>query len=93
MASVDNGLSAPPAGQADRNPADPGDAAYLELHQRREALERSLALVQVRLRCAPDAAERARVQAEEEDLLRELDRVLTQIRAAEYRRRPGARRW
>ncbi|MEA1831991.1 hypothetical protein U8607_07820 [Methylobacterium durans] len=90
---MDNGLSAVAADQTGRDPADPTEAAYLELHRRREALERSLALVQIRLRCAVDAADAARIKAEEASQLRDLDQVLTMIRAAEYKRRPGARRW
>ena len=69
------------------------DARWLALHEEREALERALSLAQARQRYGsdPDAVDRARI--EEADLLLSLDRVLTQIRAAEYRRRPGARRW
>lgn len=69
------------------------DAAWLALHEEREALERALALAQARCRFAPDATEAAEAQAEEATLLVSLDRVLTRIRAAEYGRRPGARRW
>ncbi|MDR7040090.1 hypothetical protein J2X36_004870 [Methylobacterium sp. BE186] len=95
---MDNDMSVEPAGQTDSGPGDrgrtdPGEAAFLDLHRRREALERNLALVQVRLRCAPDAAEANRAKADEGGLLRDLDQVLTLIRAAEYRRRPGARQW
>ena len=59
--------------------ATEADPAWLALHAEREALERALTLAQARV--------------EESDLLVNLDRVLTLIRAAEYRRRPGARRW
>lgn len=69
------------------------DAAWLALHDEREALERALALAQARRRFAQTPGEEAQAQQEEVDLLVSLDRVLTRIRAEEYRRRPGARRW
>jgi len=34
-----------------------------------------------------------RASSEEKSLLLSLDRVLTQIRAAEYKRQPNSRRW
>ncbi|MCJ2014947.1 hypothetical protein [Methylobacterium sp. J-076] len=77
-------------------PAEEGegqDAAWLDLHGERETLERGLALAQVRRRFASSAADAADAQREEAELLVSLDRVLTRIRAAEYGRRPGARRW
>jgi hypothetical protein len=69
------------------------DPAWLDLHAEREALERALALAQARQRFSSDPGAAARARDEEADLLVRLDRVLTLIRAAEYRRRPGARRW
>ena len=72
--------------------ADP-DAAWLALHDERESLERALSLAQARQRFGTDAAAIAQARTDEADLLASLDRVLTMIRAAEYRRRPGARRW
>jgi hypothetical protein len=69
------------------------DAAWLALHEERETLERALALAQAKRRFASGAAEAADAQEEEATLLVSLDRVLTRIRAAEYGRRPGARRW
>lgn len=70
--------------------ADPG---WLALHAEREALERALALAQARQKFSRDPDAAAAARREEADLLINLDRVLTLIRAAEYRRRPGARRW
>lgn len=69
------------------------DAEFLALHAEREAVERALALAQARQRFSQDPAEAERAQAEEGELLAELDRLMTRIRAAEYQRRPGARRW
>lgn len=69
------------------------DAAWLALHGEREGLERALSLAQARQRFSTDAHDVARARTDEADLLVSLDRVLTMIRAAEYRRRPGARRW
>lgn len=69
------------------------DAAWLALHGERESLERALSLALARQRFGTDAGDVARARADEADLLLSLDRVMTRIRAAEYRRRPGARRW
>jgi hypothetical protein len=69
------------------------DPAWLALHAEREALERALALAQARQKFSSDPDAAAAARREEADLLINLDRVLTLIRAAEYRRRPGARRW
>lgn len=69
------------------------DEAFLALHAEREGLERDLALAKVRQRFGADSAEMERARADEAALLLSLDRVLTLIRAAEYRRRPGSRRW
>lgn len=69
------------------------DPGWLALHAEREAVERALALAQARQKFSRDPAVAAAARREEADLLVNLDRVLTLIRAAEYRRRPGARRW
>jgi hypothetical protein len=69
------------------------DAAWLALHEEREALERALALAQARRRFARSPGDEAEAQRDEADLLVSLDRILTRIRAEEYRRMPGARRW
>jgi hypothetical protein len=69
------------------------DAAWLALHEEREGLERALSLAQARRKFARQPGESARAQQEEAELLVSLDRVLTRIRAAEYGRKPGARRW
>ena len=79
-----------------RWPAEEGegpDAAWLALHAEREEVERALALCQARRRFAKSPAEAGDAQREEAELLVNLDRVLTRIRAAEYGRQPGARRW
>ena len=73
-------------------PADP-DAAWLALHAEREAVERALTLAQAHQRFGTEAEAIAQAHREETALLVKLDRVLTLIRAAEYRRRPGSRRW
>lgn len=75
------------------NGQDPERAALLALHAERESLERRLTLArQQRLYLSdPDAI--AAAQAEERELLQHLDRLLTRIRAAEYRSRPGGRSW
>lgn len=70
-----------------------GDGEFLALHAEREGVERALALAQARQRFSQDPAEAERAKAEEADLLARLDTLMTRIRAAEYRRRPGARRW
>ena len=72
--------------------ADP-DAAWLALHGERESLERALSLAVARQRFGTDAGDVARARTDETELLVSLDRVMTMIRAAEYRRRPGARQW
>jgi hypothetical protein len=80
-------------GEEVANEAAGPDARWLALHAERESLERALSLAQARQRFGSDAAAVERARAEEAELLLSLDRVLTQIRAAEYSRRPGARRW
>lgn len=72
---------------------DDPDAAWRALHAEREALERALALAQTRRKVARDEVEAGEAEREEANLLLSLDRVLTRIRAAEYGRQPGARRW
>lgn len=69
------------------------DPAWLDLHAEREAVERALTLAQARQKFSADPAAASAARCEEAELLVSLDRVLTLIRAAEYRRRPGARRW
>ncbi|GJE16094.1 hypothetical protein [Methylobacterium marchantiae] len=70
-----------------------GDAAFLALHARREDLERDLSFAQQRQQFGTDPSEVAKAGEEERALLADLDAVMTQIRAAEYQRMPGARRW
>ena len=69
------------------------DPKWLALHAEREAVERALTLAQARQKFSRDPEASAAARLEETELLVNLDRVLTLIRAAEYRRRPGARRW
>ncbi|WP_298961156.1 hypothetical protein [uncultured Methylobacterium sp.] len=67
--------------------------ALLALHAERETLERRLALAhQQRLYLKDEAATRA-AEDDEQALLRDLDRVMTRIRAAEVQSRPGSRKW
>ncbi|MCG5247146.1 hypothetical protein [Methylorubrum extorquens] len=76
------------------DPADPQDAAYLALHAERAAVEDELTLQQQRQRFGSNDQEIASARATESSLLKDLDRVLTMIRAAEVRRQqPKARRW
>lgn len=69
------------------------DTAFQALHAERETLERDLALAKARQSFSSDSSEVARARADETAMLSSLDLVLTRIRAAEYQRRPGARRW
>jgi hypothetical protein len=80
-------------GEAPGHPDEPGRRALLDLHAERAALEQRLARAeQERLYLAdPDAV--AAAQAEETTLLADLDRIMTRIRAAEYRSQTGARTW
>jgi len=64
-----------------------------DLHGEREALERRLVLAQQRQQFGTDVDDVAQAGHDEREALLDLDRVLTRIRAAEYRRQPGARRW
>jgi hypothetical protein len=88
VGTVQHDTCAPSAG-AD----NPDEVSFRALHAEREELERSLALAQARQRFIGDAVEVEKARDAEASLLRHLDRVLTLIRAAEYKRRPGARRW
>ena len=76
-----------------QKPLDPRESAFLSLHSERESLERALVLAQQHQRFGADAASIEAARLREAELLKELDRVMTLIRAAEYQRRPGARRW
>lgn len=72
---------------------DGDEAAFLDLHAQREDLERQLSLVQLRRQFGPGQEAVAQAADDEKALLLSLDRVMTQIRAAEYKRQPNARRW
>ncbi|MBX9932067.1 MAG: hypothetical protein K2Y56_11090 [Methylobacterium sp.] len=71
----------------------PEDAAFLALHAERQAVERDLVLVRQRRLYGQDSEDVAKAERDEPALLTRLDRILTQLRAAEYKRQPGARRW
>ncbi|MFE1602721.1 hypothetical protein [Methylobacterium sp. ID0610] len=75
------------------NGQDRERAALLALHDERETLERRLALARQQHLYLSDPDAIAAAQAEERILLQRLDQLLTRIRAAEYRRRPGGRSW
>ncbi|GEP10599.1 hypothetical protein [Methylobacterium gnaphalii] len=81
----------PPSKSAPR--LEPQDAAFLALHNEREMIERELTLAQQRQRYGTDDGEIQQARQQEASLLKDLDRVMTLIRAAEYKRQPGARRW
>ena len=72
---------------------DDFEAVFLDLHAQREELERQLSLAQMRRQFSTGVDEVARAGSDEASLLLSLDRILTQIRAAEYKRQPNARRW
>ncbi len=72
---------------------DPQTATLFALHGERTEIERALVLAQQRQLYSPDAEDARRAEMDEQVLLTDLDRVLTRIRAAEYRRRPNARTW
>ena len=72
---------------------DPRRRELMALHAERAELEQRLARAeQERLYLADPAAVAAAADAEAA-LLAELDRIMTRIRAAEYRSQPGARSW
>jgi len=74
---------------------DPQEAVYLALHGEREALEHALTLARQQQSFCTQAEQVAEAREREAALLRDLDRVLTLIRAAEVRRSagPAAKRW
>lgn len=71
----------------------PQEDAFQALHAERQALERDLVLAQQRQRYGQDQVDIVQAGEDERTLLGRLDHILTQLRAAEYKRRPGARRW
>jgi len=83
-----------PSSEPDERP-DPQELAFRALHAEREMLERALTLAQQQQSFGTQVGEIDRARAREATLLRDLDRVLTLIRAAEVRRGagPAARRW
>ncbi len=89
---MDGKTEARPPVQPER-PLGTQDAAYQALHAEREGLERALTLSQQQQRFGTEPGAIAAAHDRETGLLKDLDRVLTQIRAVEVRRRPGARRW
>ena len=95
MLDVENASVAenPPSSADAASPISPQDAAFLALHSERESIERELTLAQQRQRYGTEHADIERARMLEASLLKDLDRVMTLIRAAEYKRQPGARRW
>ena len=83
----------PPSGGTETG--DPQEVAYRALHAERSLLERALTLAQQEQKFGSERAAIEQARLREESLLKDLDRVLTMIRAAEVRRRagPAARRW
>lgn len=75
------------------SPTDPAEEAFLDLHAQREDLERQLSMARMRQQFCTGQDDVDRAGSEERDLLLKLDRILTQIRAAEYKRQPNSRRW
>ncbi len=69
------------------------DDEFLALHGEREALERALSLAQARQRFSTEPGDSDQAVHDEAELLARLDRLMTRLRAVEYRRAPGARRW
>jgi hypothetical protein len=83
----------PPSRANAAPPVEPQEAAFLALHGERELIERELVLAQQHQRFGTEEHEIERAREREASLLKDLDRVMTLIRAAEYKRQPGARRW
>ncbi|WP_420847359.1 hypothetical protein [Methylobacterium organophilum] len=85
----------PPSPSSERpsRAANAQDAVYLALHGERAELERALTLARQRQQFGSNPAEIEAARMEEASLLKDLDRILTMIRAAEIKRRPGGRRW
>ncbi|WP_093570420.1 hypothetical protein [Methylobacterium sp. 174MFSha1.1] len=65
----------------------------MALHAERAELEQRLARAEQERLYLTDPSAAAAAQGEEAALLSELDRLMTRIRAAEYRSQPGARTW
>ncbi|AWN48738.1 hypothetical protein DK419_22235 [Methylobacterium terrae] len=72
---------------------DPGRRELIALHAERAELEQRLARAEQERLYLADPAAASAAQAAEAALLGELDRIMTRIRAAEYRSQPGARSW
>jgi hypothetical protein len=77
----------------DPRPDDPQRRELMALHAERAELEQRLARAEQERLYLTDPAAAAAAQGEETALLAELDRLMTRIRAAEYRSQPGARTW
>ncbi|MDB5647436.1 hypothetical protein [Methylobacterium sp.] len=75
------------------NQTDAAEAAFLDLHAQREDLERQLSMARMQQQFGTGQGVVDRASSDEKSLLLSLDRVLTQIRAAEYKRQPNSRRW
>ena len=85
----------PPHDDGAAAPTDSQEAAFQALHAERGLLERALTLAQQQQQFGANPAEIEGARLREEALLKDLDRVMTLIRAAEVRRKSGAaaRRW
>jgi multidrug resistance efflux pump len=88
-----NVAESPPSTTDGAQRLDPQEVAFLALHSERELIERELTLAQQQQRFGTSDAEIEQARSREDSLLKDLDRVMTLIRAAEYKRQPGARRW
>ena len=82
-----------PAARESGSAADGFDEDFLDLHREREEVERALRLAQARQRFSTEPGDSERAVRDEAELLARLDRLMTRLRAVEYRRGPGARRW
>lgn len=80
-------------GSDDPGSDDPRRRELIALHAERAELEQRLARAEQERLYLSDPAAVAAAQGEEAALLAELDRLMTRIRAAEYRSQPGARTW
>lgn len=73
--------------------SDAPKAKLLGLHEERVTIEERLADALARQRYAADSGAAAQAEQDAKRFLSDLDRTMTQIRAAEHRASPEARRW
>ncbi|KMO34922.1 hypothetical protein VP06_13190 [Methylobacterium aquaticum] len=74
-------------------PDDPRRRELMALHAERAELEQRLARAEQERLYLADPAAVAAARDAQTALLAQLDRLMTRIRAAEYRSQPGARTW